>query len=300
MDPQLDGRVVPTRYDDLTDHQKRCCDNIITRLPKVNRSGKVIDEEGRKLFWDKLQSCPFQTKGIALGNLTQDSPPPIKRVRAKRARKPPKNKKLPDTAASPKNKKPQKAKKRQKANTPPTCDTIPEIKITAATPEFMPNEILAPSSVSIPVERRAGAQIWVVPRPTWKTGIIGFDCVDRENGRVNQEEVTLFPGTSWTSAKVETIVDTDILELERAGAYNFDVAVFYAKAQLLNHLNATAEHESHNQTEDDQCRGCVIHDAADMEDFVEIRLLGDLAMANKELRDAYIASERRKRCCSYT
>ncbi|KAK2777477.1 hypothetical protein CKAH01_12025 [Colletotrichum kahawae] len=243
--------IVLASCDDLTDHEKRSCDPIISHILTLNRTGKTIDDTIRAAFWEvvfhRWTTSPAAHNYPPRPHPRQDLGTPVATL----------NQDVPSHEGS---------KKHVIAGQEP------------------------PPASAIPKERRQGATVWLQPLANFVTNQIKYKWTDSNNKIIGGAKVVSLADKTLQEAQVEAIIKRDQKELDRVGRLNIDVAIYYARQQLLAHLRLDRRDGSRKGHK--RCKACKTREVSDMKEFQEIRLCGDFIEAHKGLSAGYFAHEK--------
>ncbi|KAI8241712.1 hypothetical protein K4K57_012191 [Colletotrichum sp. SAR 10_99] len=115
-----------------------------------------------------------------------------------------------------------------------------------------------------------------------------YKWTDSNNKNIGGAKAITLTDRTLQEAKVEAIIKRDQKELDRVGRLNIDVAVYYAREQLLSHLKLNRRDGSRKK----RCKACKMREVSGMKEFQEIRLCGDFIAAHQDLSAGYFAHEK--------
>ncbi|KAH0431419.1 hypothetical protein CcaCcLH18_07153 [Colletotrichum camelliae] len=147
-----------------------------------------------------------------------------------------------------------------------------------------------PPASAIPKERRQGATVWLQPVPNFVKKEVTYKWTDSNNKAIGGAKFVSLTDKTLQGAKVEAMIKRDQKELDRLGRLNIDVAIYYARQQLLAHLGLNRRDGSRKGHK--RCKACKTREVSDMKEFQEIRLCGDFIEAHKGLSAGYFAHEK--------
>ncbi|KAJ0383864.1 hypothetical protein COL922a_009556 [Colletotrichum nupharicola] len=243
--------MILASYDDLTVHEKRSCDPIITHILTINRTGKVLDDSIRAAFWEAVFHR-WTTSPAAHNYLPRPRP--------------------------------------QQDNGTPVATLIRDVPSQEGSKKHVIAENEPPPASSIPKERRQGATVWLQPLPNLVANQVKYKWTDSNNKNIGGAKAMTLTYKTLQEAKVEAIIKRDQKELDRVGRLNIDVAVYYAREQLLNHLKLNRRDGSRKGHK--RCKACKMREVSGMKEFQEIRLCGDFIAAHQDLSAGYFAHEK--------
>ncbi|KAF4816678.1 hypothetical protein CGCSCA5_v006307 [Colletotrichum siamense] len=248
---QPNDPIILASYDDLTDHEKSSCDPIIDHLLTINRTGKVLDDTTRTALWEAVFHR-WSTSPAAYNHLPRYRP-------------------------------------FEDSGTPvATLDQdIPSQTISKK--DAITGHEPQPAS-SIPKERRQGATVWLQPNPNFVKKAINYKWTDSNNKAIGGAKYVSLTYKQLQEAKVNAIIKRDQKALDRVGRLNIDVAVYYAREQLVAHLRLNRRDGSRKGHK--RCKACKTLTVSDMTEFQEIRLCGDFIENHKDLSAGYFAHEK--------
>lgn len=183
-------------YEELTEHEKFCCDNILARMLQLNRTGKSVDDDTRKEFWESVFSdwhtgmlayAPFEPdrfaaeSSVVVGTFTQDTRRPTRAANYR----------------------------------------VPGSRPIVYT--------------EIPDSRRQGAPVSVQVVPKLNTQTFKYRWVDSENRTVPRNVIDL-NDLSVAEARARSIAKWDHMEMAVQGNFNVRMAVWYARLQVTKHF----------------------------------------------------------------